>query len=250
MIDAHVSSGLSASLVAASISALGLLSMAALGDWGRRQSPSFSAFAIGVLLVAILFHLAPEALHQAGGEWWPAPAAFFALALLGLGLRFGFRRRYESERLAFGFASLIALGFHSFMDGVIYATSFRADEYTGWLATAGLLLHEFPEGVIAFFLVRDAGLSRLSSIAMAFLASSLTTVGGAAAAAGLFAAVGAPSVGLMLTATAGALLYVVFFHLGPHALMGPARRTTWFATLGVIVATAAEVLHHAGGHHH
>ena len=64
LISGHESvlSGMVASLVAACISTVGLVSMAFLGDWGRRNSAYFSAFAVGVLSVAVIFHLLPESL--------------------------------------------------------------------------------------------------------------------------------------------------------------------------------------------
>ncbi len=243
--DGLLTGGVQASLAAAGVSMLGLLSMAALGDWGRRHGALFSAFAIGVLLVAVTFHLTPEAIHQADGAWWPLPTAFVIMSAIGLCLRIGLRQE-PTERLAFGFASIAALGFHSFVDGVIYESTFHADAYTGALATAGLLLHEFPEGVIAFFLIRDAGLNLVGSIAVAFLASSLTTVAGAIVAAGVLQNIAAAPVGLMLGAASGALLYVILFHLGPHARLAAGQAPFRVASFGVIVATAAEILHHWG----
>jgi zinc transporter ZupT len=40
------------------------------------------------------------------------------------------------------------VGFHSFIDGVIYSIAFTVSIFTGVLATMGMVLHEFPEGII------------------------------------------------------------------------------------------------------
>ncbi|HBS33077.1 MAG TPA: hypothetical protein DEA40_15285, partial [Parvularcula sp.] len=171
--------GLLAAFLAAAISSAGLLSMAALGDWGRRNSPYFSAFAIGVLLVAILFHLAPEALSYSRDAINWVVAGFFAMVGVGMLLRLFTDNQRNLLGAAFGYASIIALGFHSFVDGLIYEATYHAELFTGTIATLGLLLHEFPEGVIAYFLARGAGLDRPTSILWAFVAASLTTVAGA-----------------------------------------------------------------------
>ena len=109
----HIVYGLYASLIAAGVSTLGLLSMVALGDWGRRNSSYFSAFAIGVLLVAVFFHLLPEALEVSMDSWVWMIFGFMAMTILGLSMRLSMGKRNAAGDLAFGYASIIALGLHS-----------------------------------------------------------------------------------------------------------------------------------------
>ncbi len=240
----HFDSGLIASIAAALVSTAGLLSMALLGDWGRRNSSYFSAFAIGVLLVAVTLHLAPEALEQSPKAWRAAAAGFVFMAVVGAALTITTRGKDAAAMTAFGFASIIALAFHSFLDGLIYQSSFHEHLFTGGVATAGLLLHEFPEGVIAFFLLRETGMSVSAASFWAFIAASVTTVAGA-----LFASVfiGALSFASLAGATAGALIYIMVFHLGPHACLVPDRRGYAVASLGVVIGVAAIVLRHLNG---
>ena len=244
--DAETAGGLIAALIAACVSALGLLSMAALGDWGRRNSPYFSAFAIGILLVAVMFHLAPEALSYSMGAWKWAALGLGAMLLIGVVLKLFSDRSGEGRHAAFGYASAIALGAHSLLDGVIYETTFHDEAFTGWLATFGLLLHEFPEGVIAYFLLREAGLKAGSAVFWAFIVSSATTIVGAIIAAAFIDLAESIPYGPVLGATAGALTYIMVFHLGPHAALTPERRGYALASLGIIVAMAAVVFRHFG----
>lgn len=237
--------GLPASLTAAGISSLGILSIAFLGDWGRRNSSYFSAFAVGVLFVATTFHLIPEAMSHAGFAWRWVLYGLFGMSFVGLVLRQIANARGDAHSLAFGYASLIALGFHSFLDGLIYESAFHLQDFSGWLSALGLLLHEFPEGAIAYYLARDAGLGPLASGLWAFGVASATTVVGAVAAAAMIERVALIPFAELLGLTAGALLYVVIFHLGPHARFTPRRRGYAFAAFGVIVATAAIMLRHA-----
>ncbi|MBI1392537.1 MAG: hypothetical protein GC152_07330 [Alphaproteobacteria bacterium] len=247
-----ISNGLAASGIAALVSALGLLSVWALGDWGRRTSSVFSAFAVGVLSIAVAFHLFPEAIEADPTSWRFGVGAFILMAVAGFSLRLAMHNGRSTAdapnegALAFGFASLVALGFHSFVDGLVYSSSFHGDEYTGWVATFGLLLHEFPEGAIAYFLIRDSGLARGWSVLVAFAASSATTIAGALVAEIVLTNPTPGVIGPLLGATSGALAYVIALHLGPHASL--ARRPNGYlaAALGVAVATAAEAIRHAG----
>ncbi len=240
---AELEPGILASLVAALISSVGLLSMAAFGDWGRRNSPYFSAFAIGVLLVAILFHLAPEALSYSSDAINWIVAGFFAMVGVGMLLRLFTNNQRNLLGAAFGYASIIALGFHSFVDGLIYEATYHSKFFTGTIASIGLLLHEFPEGVIAYFLARSAGLDRPMSILWAFVAASLTTVAGAIVAAYYIEQVSALPLGPLLGLAAGGLIYIIIFHLAPHASGTPHQRGYMMASLGVAVGLTAIVLY-------
>ncbi len=236
--------GVTASLVAAGVSTTGLLSMAALGDWGKKNSAYFSAFAIGVLLVAVLFHLTPEALSYAKQAWRWIIGGFVGMSALGFGLRLLSQNSLSGHGLAIGYASVIALGFHSFVDGLIYEVTYSAEFFTGSLATAGLLLHEFPEGVIAYFLARDAGLDRVRSTVWAFISASLTTVAGAVVASGFVSGGEKLPIGELLGLAAGGLVYILVFHLGPHASLTPKKRGYFIASVGVVIALAAVVFRH------
>lgn len=236
--------GVMASLVAASVSTVGLLSMASLGDWGKKNSAYFSAFAIGVLLVAVLFHLTPEALSYTGQAWRWIVGGFIGMSVLGFSLRLLSQNSRSGLGLAIGYASVIALGFHSFVDGLIYEVTYSAEFFTGSLATAGLLLHEFPEGVIAYFLARDAGLDRIRSVVWAFISASLTTVAGAVVASGFVSDGDRLPIGELLGLAAGGLVYILVFHLGPHASLTPKKRGYVIASSGVVIALAAVVFRH------
>ena len=245
--DPHVVYGIIASLVAASVSTLGLLSMAALGDWGRRNSSYFSSFAIGILLVAVFLHLIPEAFHESENAWQWVLAGFFGMTFFALVLRYFAHENRSGSNLAFGYASIIALGFHSFLDGVIYGTTFHSEPFTGVLATSGLLLHEFPEGVIAYFLMVEAGANRTHAVLWAFIAASITTVAGALASALFIENIEGLPFGALLALAAGALIYVMVFHLGPHARFTPKKRGYLLSMTGVAVALAAVILRESSG---
>lgn len=117
------------------------------------------------------------------------------------------------------------------------------------MSTGALIFHEFPEGVIAFSLLAGAGVSRLRAAVTAFIAAGLTTVVGAVMANLLLHLNDDLPISAMLGAAAGALIYVLIVHLGPHAAQAPNRRGYEFAALGVIIGTAAIIIQLLGGGH-
>ncbi len=179
---------------------------------------------------------------------WVA-AGFMFMVLVGIGVQALVNPRADGAALTFGYVSILALAVHSFLDGAIYAASFQEEAFTGWLATSGLLFHEFPEGVIAYSLLVQAGLGKTRSIILAVIAASVTTLAGAIFANLIIDASNGLPIAAMLGAAAGALIYVLIVHLGPHAAKTPNQRGYDIASIGVIVGTAAIILKSlAGGH--
>ena len=241
--------GLLASLVAAGMSTFGIFAMASFGQWAQRNSAFCSAFAVGLLTVGVLFHLIPEAASVSRSALSWVAAGFAAMVLIGIAVQAAVSRRPEGAALTFGYASIIGLAAHSFLDGAVYAASFQEEAFTGWLATSGLLFHEFPEGVIAFALLAQAGLPRLRAIVYAFIAAAVTTVAGTIFSLSLFSLAAKPPIAAMLGAAAGALVYVLIVHLGPHATRTPNKRGYDLAMFGVVVGSAALILQRLGGAH-
>ena len=61
------------------------------------------------------------------------------------------------------------------MDGIIYSVTFNVSIFTGALAAIGMLLHDFPEGIVTFLLLKRAGFSHKRSALYAFLAAAIST---------------------------------------------------------------------------
>lgn len=240
--DQELNFGLVASLAAAVISTVGILAMAVFSEWSRRNSAYFSAFAVGLLTVGVLFHLIPEAmsLSEMALSW--VAVGFAVMVLIGIAVQALVGGRPKGAALTFGYASIIALAAHSFLDGIIYAASFQENPFTGWLATGGLLFHEFPEGVIAVMLLLAAGIGRLSAVIIAFAAAAITTVSGTLCALYILEAANGLPLAAMLGGAAGGLIYVLIVHLGPHAAQASDKRGYDFAAIGVVIGIAAIIL--------
>ena len=242
--------GLLASCVAALISTAGILTVAYFGETAEKNTSYFAAFAVGVLGVGVGLHLIPEALDTSLMSIAWVFGGFAVMVLVGMSIQLAAGSGEESAALTFGYASIIALAFHSFLDGAIYSASFQGQAFTGWITVSGLMLHEFPEGVIAFFLLLSAGLSKPRAIVLAFAAASLTTIAGTVAAYGLLhITTESPPMVIMQGGAAGALIYVLIVHLAPHAAKAPDNKGYFYAQLGVAVAIAALIFKSMNGVH-
>ena len=48
----------------------------------------------------------------------------------------------------------------SFIDGIVYTVTFSVSALTGVLVSIGMVLHEFPEGIFTYVLLRKGGVLR------------------------------------------------------------------------------------------
>ena len=226
--------------------------MAVMDDFARKNSPYFSAFAVGVLLTVTLLHLLPEGYEMTPRIWQWVSLGFFFFLVLGLLLRLLTSGQSLNTDLSFAYSSTFALASHSVLDGILYATAFQGSEATGWLSVIGLLVHEVPEGVIIYYMLLEARMSNTMALLVSFFAACVSTLLGTILALFAVKMFDETSIAAMMGITAGAFLYILMFHLGPHAATAPDRRGYLAAGFGVALMTMALILthgfHHA--HHH
>ena len=112
--------------------------------------------------------------------------------------------------------------------------------FTGYLATAGMVLHEFPEGIVTYLLLVRGGFSERSALWLALLAAAATTPTGMLVSWNLVSGIGQHTLGALLALSAGALVYVGATHLLPKAEQ-ESRRGSLLA-LGGGIAVAVVVM--------
>lgn len=228
---------LGASLTAAAVTSLGIWTIRHFADWGHRNTSYFMSFAAGVLISAAFLHLIPESIDrnpQAPG--WLL-AGFLGLHVVNRALT-GFicDRDPEGPDCTLGLIPMIGIGFHSLIDGFVYAIAFTVSIFTGFLATAGMVLHEFPEGIITYLLLVRGGFSDRRAMLLAFLAAAATTPLGMLIAWPLVSEIRGETLGALLGLSAGALVYVGATHLLPHAAEDGRRHHLLALGGGVLVA--------------
>lgn len=221
--------------LSAFIATIGLITVAMRSDWSRRYAHLFAVMASGLLLTMVITHLAPEALKG------HPQAPLFMLGGFFMGLLVHDTLRLilpvsDPRTLAAGLTPLIAISIHSFLDGIVYTVTFAQNISTGVYATMGLLIHEFPEGVIAFALLRGAGFSNRHSFILAFMGAALTTPMGAILSIPVTYSTGEDTLSLMFAVSAGLLLFVSTGPLMQHMSEDRPTRTLPALAVGVIIA--------------
>ena len=226
-------------LLAAVVTSLGLAAVALRSDWSARQSGLFALSAGGMLITMSLLHIVPEALAAGHGAERFVLGGFFAGLLLSFAMRTFFPEGTGQAR-AQAFTPLLAVGVHSFFDGVIYSVSFAASFQSGVYASLGLILHEFAEGIIAFAILSRHGFKVREALFWAFIAAAATTPLGALVSGLFVSGLGAETVTALYALSAGLLIYVA---TGP--MMEPLKEVApvrAIASLGAGVVFALAIL--------
>ncbi len=230
-----------ASLVAGGVTTAGLLLISRYKDLAQRYSLYLVGFAAGILNTISLVHLLPHSLEMVSYAPWLWLSGFL---LLYLSDRFLEHRLLGDETRGRGIIALLGIGYHSFVDGIIYVVTFNVSIFTGLLSALGMVLHEFPEGVVTFALLQEAGFEQKRAIFYAFLAAALTTPLGALVAYPWIEVIDQETLGMLLALAGGALLFVGTTHLLPR-LATARRRVTLPALLaGTVVGLLVIQLGH------
>ena len=228
---------LGASLTAALVTALGIWTIRRFADWGQRNTAYFMCFAAGVLISATFLHMIPKAFSMN-----PQAPAWLLTGFVGLHVfnrfltAFVCERRPERKDYAIGVLPMIGIGFHSFIDGFIYSISFTVSLFTGLLATTGMVLHEFPEGIVTYLMLVRGGFAERRAAQLAFLAAAVTTPLGMLVSYPFIRDIDSEMLGRLLALSAGALVYVGATHLLPRAEQEQKRYSLVALAGGILVA--------------
>ncbi|MBB1382442.1 ZIP family metal transporter [Shewanella sp. SR41-2] len=209
---------LATSSLAAIVTSTGIYTVRKYVDWGQRNITYFMCFAAGVLISASFLHIIPKSLSMN-----PNSAPYLLVGFFGLYLfnrfvtAFVCQKNPDKEQYGIGLVPMVGIGFHSFIDGFIYSIAFTVSIFTGFLATAGMVLHEFPEGIITYLLLVKGGISERKEMILSFFAAALTTPLGMLISFPFINQIDKPILGALLSVSAGALIYVGATHLLPKA---------------------------------
>lgn len=230
---------LATSSLAAIVTSAGIFTIRRFADWGHRNVTYFICFAAGMLISASFLHLVPKSLSMNPHAPIYLLVGFFVLHLFNrFFTAFVCEKHPEKGRYNLGVTPMIGIGFHSFVDGFVYSITFTVSILTGFVATAGMVLHEFPEGIITYLLLIRGGFNRRSSLVLSFLAAALTTPIGMLVSYPLVNEISRQGLGALLSLSAGALLYVGATHLLPQAEREYKKYSLVALGGGVLVALA------------
>jgi zinc and cadmium transporter len=230
------------SLAAAVVTSRGIWTIRRFADWGHRNTAYFMCFAAGVLISASFLHMIPKAfsLNPSAPAW--LLGGFFGMHVFNRFLTaFVCEKDPQKKDYAIGVLPMLGIGFHSFIDGFIYSIAFTVSILTGFLATVGMVLHEFPEGIVTYLLLVKSGFAERRAAVLAFAAAAASTPVGMLVSWPMVSAIDQPTLGLLLSVSAGALVYVGATHLLPRAEQEH-RRYSLVALGGGILVAAVIVL--------
>ncbi len=225
-----------ASSLACVVTTIGIYVIGRHEDWGRKNIAYFMSFAAGVLVSVSFIHIIPKSFQMHDRSPVFLLAGFLLLYLFNRFLNLYICQEYRGETAAAGLVPLVGIGLHSLLDGVIYSITFNASVFTGILAAVGMVLHEFPEGIVTFLLLERGGFSKRESALYAFLAAALSTPVGTLVSYPFIDRIARPTLGLLLAVSAGALVYVGASHLLPEVEKENRRYSVISLAIGVLVA--------------
>jgi ZIP family zinc transporter/zinc and cadmium transporter len=142
----------------------------------------------------------------------------------------------SNAKYEIGLVPMLGIGFHSFIDGFVYSITFTVSIFTGVLAATGMVLHEFPEGIITYLLMIRGGFKKRTALLLAFLAAALTTPAGMLVSYPYISQINKPILGALLAFSAGALVYVGATHLLPQAETEHKKYSLFALGAGILVA--------------
>ena len=227
---------LSAGILACIVTTIGIYVINKFAEWGKRNIVYFMSFAAGVLISVSFMHIIPKSFEMSKYAPLFLLVGFLSLHLFNRFLKVFVCGEKECKDYAFGIIPALGIGVHSFIDGVIYSVAFSVSVFTGVLAAIGMVLHEFPEGIVTFLLLVKSGFNKKKSSLYAFLAAAITTPLGVLISWPFISRLNPSTLGILLSFSAGALVYVGATHLLPKVEEESKKYTLLALAAGIIVA--------------
>ena len=225
-----------ASSLAALVTSLGIYVVRQFEQWGRKNTIYFICFAAGVLISVSFLHIIPKAFSMNPNAPVYLFAGYLSLHLFNRFINAFVCDKSSDAKYGIGLVPMMGIGFHSFIDGFVYSITFTVSIFTGVLAATGMVLHEFPEGIITYLLMIRGGFREITALLFAFLAAALTTPLGMLVSYPFISQIDKPILGALLAFSAGALVYVGATHLLPQAETEHKKYSLFALGAGVLVA--------------
>ncbi len=243
LIDARIAHALLGGSVAALATACGAAPVLAGAAGSMRWREAALGFGAGVMLAASVFSLIVPALASAVAQGArPHDASLLVLAgvALGASMLWLLDRRVQASSRAHGAAGasslalrrawlfVAAITLHNFPEGLAIGVAFAGPDAAGAIAlSTGISIQDIPEGLTVALALRSVGYDRVRSVALGALSGVCEPV-----AAVFGAGVVTVSAGLLpwgLAFAAGAMLYVIVFHMIPESWSSAHRRAVVLA---------------------
>jgi len=231
-----------ASVLACLVTTIGIYIISRYEEWGNQNVVYFISFAAGVLISVSFIHIIPKSFGMNDTAPIFLLVGFMALHVFNRFLNIFVCHERECTNLSVGIIPMIGIGLHSLIDGVIYSVTFNVSIFTGALSAIGMILHEFPEGIVTFLLLERAGFTRKKAVVYAFLAAAISTPVGTLISYPFISRIEAPTLGILLSISAGALVYVGASHLLPAVEKENKKYSIISLGVGILIAVLIVML--------
>ena len=225
-----------AGIIACIVTTIGIYVINKYASWGKRNIIYFMSFASGVLISISFVHIIPKSFEMSKSAPIFLLVGFLSFYIFNRFLNIFICNKDKSKNYAFGVIPALGIGFHSFVDGVIYSVMFSVSIFTGILAVIGMVLHEFPEGIVTFLLLVKSGFNKRKSSLYAFLAAAISTPLGALVSYPFISRLTPSVLGILLSISAGALVYVGATHLLPRVEEKSKKYSLLAMGMGILIA--------------
>ncbi len=229
-----------ASCLVASVSVIGILFFGSSTKTGFIER-LIVPFAIGTFLGVTFFELIPET-FEAHSSLGPVAivSGFLAFYLLAHLLR-TYHHHHHGDRphdaceTTKSTASLLLFGdaVHNFVDGIVIASAFLINPVVGWVTTFGIALHEVPQEIAEFGVLKRSGYTSKQAILYNFASASSVIVG--AGSTLLVSSVMTDFVWVLTGVAAGNLLYVALSDLLPGVEKTTQKDGTFYQSFTVTI---------------
>jgi zinc and cadmium transporter len=199
--------------------------------WLLRHRAVMLGFAAGALLSVAVLDLVPEALASRGAVVIPWLVAGI-VALAALDYMFD-AHGHHTHSVAFALLGSDAV--HNFGDGVAIAAAFLQSTHLGVITSIAVLVHELPEELADYAILREARIAKGRSLW--WLALVQLTAGLGAAATLLGATLGNGHA-IVLAIAGGTFVYIALVELMPDILRRGTRRDRIVAFAGLLAGAA------------
>ncbi len=136
------------------------------------------SFAIGILLATAFFNLLPESVRLSPDNWfyWTLGAIIF-LYLIEQFVIIHSCQEEKCEVHTLGIISIIGLGFHSLIDGIVIAAGFEANSALGLLVFLAVIFHKIAAGTFTYGLLIQDKMAKNKALFYSWLVALATPVG-------------------------------------------------------------------------
>jgi zinc and cadmium transporter len=198
--------------------------------WLERYRGAMLGFAAGSLLASGLGELLPDAVARDG----VSVLAWTAAPILGLALyeRVAARRSHHLAPVVPA-ALLGSDALHNVGDGMAIAAAFLVSPQLGAFTSAAVLVHELPEELADYALLRAAGMTKRSALAGLAVVQLTAAIG--AAGTLIASAMLVRADGIIMAIASGLFVYIGVFDLVPELVRMRARSAIVAAAVGAAI---------------